>query len=148
MRWNVNYDERQTLARGRAYRYGFIAAVLTFVLIYLVQDAAGIALHGSTVLKTGIMLPLTVCMLLMIFWDAYDYVGSTWGRTALSLYGIAGIGLLGYCLYQAVFVGQSFYTDGTVTAQAGHLLMGCCMVFIGAVYWIKQVRNKKEEEEE
>ena len=147
MIWNVNYDERQILARGKAYRYGFVAAVLTFVLIYLVQDAGGITLDGSTVLKTGIMLPLTVCMLLMILWDAYDYVDSTYGRTGLSFLGVAGLFLIGYCGYEVLFAGQSFYWDGTVTEHAGNLLMGCCMVFIGVVYWIKQIFDKQKTEE-
>ena len=147
MRGEKRYDERQILARGKAYGYGFITAILTFVLIYVIQDAAGIGLDSVTVLDAGIWLPLTVCMLTMILKDAYDYVGSTYGRTALSLYGIAGVFLLGYSLYEVFFVGQSFYWDGMVTAQAGHLLMGCCMVFIGVVYWIKQFLNKKEEEE-
>ena len=148
MKWNVNYDERQILARGKACRYGFIAAVLTFVLIYLVQDAAGLALDGSTILKAGIMLPLTVCMLLMILWDAYDYVDSTYGRTGLSALGVAGILLIGYCLYEVLFAGQRFYWDGMVTEHVGNLLMGCCMVFIGVVYWIKQILDKQKPEEE
>lgn len=143
MRKGQNYDERQILEQGRAYRWGFLAALLTFVLYYVLQECAGLQIDGYTMMISGIWMPLAVCMISQIVRNAYDYVDSATGRMTLSVIGVVGLGLLIYTILKACLWGGAFYRNDGITDQAGFLVMGGCMVLVCLVYWGKLLFNRK-----
>ncbi len=150
MKWNrEKYDERQILEQGRAFRWGFFAALMTFVLFYILQECLGLHIDGYTVFISGIWMPLSVCLILQIVKDAYDYVDSAAGRPIISAFGLVGLGVSGYTVLEAILGNEPLlYRDGMVTESTGRLVMGCCMVLVALVYWGKQLYNQKHREEE
>lgn len=148
MRRSQVYDERQILERGKAYRYGFFAALLIFVLNYLLQECAWVKIDGYTVMISGIWMPLAVCLITLIVKDAYDYVDSTAGRSATAVFGMVGLGVLVYTILEVCLWGEGFYQDGVVTNQVGFLVMGFCMVLVCIVYWVKRYVSRNIEIEE
>lgn len=145
---NQVYDEKQLQDRGKVYQYSFFAALLTVAAAYFVTQALEVQINAYALFLFCMWIPLTTCLILLIWKNAYEGVGSTAGRTATAVLGAAGIFLVAYCVYEMIWQGERVFRDGMITRQAGPLFMGGCMMLVCAVYWIKQLHDRNRFPEE
>ena len=139
------YDERQLLARGRAYKHGFIV-----LLLYCV--AAGIAdmyleyAYISTVALIGVFLSVTVFVIECVFTDAYFAVGQK-PRSWLVLSGFVAAMNLWIFAYN-IAEGQPLIENGVLTYYVINLVCGVMFLAIFAAIVVKLLRDRAGERSE
>ncbi len=66
------YDERQTAARGKAFKYGFFSLIVYLVLYGIIQDMTGVYWgKGMVGVSLGICISIVVFAVVSIWNDAY-----------------------------------------------------------------------------
>lgn len=66
------YDERQTAARGKAFKYGFFSLIAYLVLYGIIQDMTGVYWgKGMVGVSLGICISIAVFAVISIWNDAY-----------------------------------------------------------------------------
>lgn len=142
---NNKFDEKQILDRGKAFKIGFLASMITPAISYLIQDFIEINIDDYTTLLFMIWVPLTVCFISLILLNAYEGLQSSGGgKIFCTIFGFAGIFPVIFVLIDVLSGFNSFYQNGTITGSVGELFMGSCMIIISIVYWIKYLIDKKK----
>lgn len=139
---NQNYDEKQLADRGKAFQYGFIAAILTIMAVYFMIDI--IQISSTFALLICMWVPLSVCTIALILKDAYDGVHSAVGQKISFIFGVAGLFFLIATIVRIITGEESVVCNGVVTDSIGHLFVGICLLVICIVYWVKQYQNRKK----
>lgn len=148
-----HFDERQEIARGKAYKYGF-TVMMTFLIVYFLYDVtlpnSWIRLDTEVLGFGAIILGLSVFVATAVWNEAYTYVEQTphnlgWGISYIVLAVIAILAVLSEvpwnCNYieNGKVVYQNFYT------QLGMFIVWCV---IGGTYMARTIVNRAEGEEE
>lgn len=138
----TKYDERQEMARGRAYKYGFWAAMAAAAVV-MIMDVAGITLASSFtkyffIMFVGILVQITYS----IFNDAY--MGINTNKKRLMIISI----IAGLCNLLGVIgniKGGTFIVDGIISDAGSNLL--CCILLVaaGIELLIKDRMDRKHE---
>ncbi|MCR5651393.1 MAG: hypothetical protein K6F86_09465 [Lachnospiraceae bacterium] len=136
----TKYDERQEMARGRAYKYGFWASMATAAVV-MITDVAEISLASSFtkyffIMFVGILVQVTYS----IFNDAYLGINTNKKRLMIICI-IAGLcNLLGVV---GNIKGGTFIVNGVVSDAGTNLLCCILMVVIGIELLIKDSMDRK-----
>ena len=138
-----DYDERQLMAQGRAYMWGFFT-IFTYTVLYpLVTMVAGRELMETDVaLFLGIELGLAVFSVYCIWKDAYFDVHST--RT---LTGVVLVTLTQGAFGIPAALDGNLVVDGKLSFSALHLsIFILCLIILGN-YGLKKALTRREEDE-
>ncbi|MCM1497708.1 MAG: hypothetical protein NC124_04505 [Clostridium sp.] len=147
--WKVknSYDERQLLARGRAYKYAFFTLIFYVAVVSIAKEIHGIKWFMSFAgMWIGVCLSVTVFAVICIAEDAYmslyenaKTVVITFSLIALINFGAAVPALMGT---------HSLLEDGALSADCMYLVVGITFLVILAVFGGKMIYNKKHGDEE
>lgn len=138
-----DYDERQRLARGNAYRISFFFGVAyTFFLVFYLDSSAGasLAVSPSTLLWFGLIMEWMVfniyCLLTRA---ALPFSGSPILTSAG--YGLCALFNLVFCLS---YSNRPEYLRNGDTFIIPHFFMGVCFASLAVMYLISAFWKEKE----
>lgn len=141
----VEYDERQLLARGRAYKAGFFVTLI-YCLLFAALSVTEIAFFQSvTGMLIGVFLGIAVFAVTAIRNDAY--LGLNENKRSFLILGIivaAANLIIGVCNG----LEGNLLKDGQLTFDCLNLMVGILFTVIVAALLIHDRQNKKEETEE
>lgn len=138
------YDERQEVIRGRAYKYGFYAAI--FYLVFLtIWPLTEISLNVSDAVLgfCGIILSVCVMAIYSIWNDAYWGINNNRTRYLIIFVVATVINLL---VGIRSVVSGDIIEDGIVQAPCINLLCGLMFLVVTATLLIKKFADKAEED--
>lgn len=136
------YDERQMLARGKAFRAGFFT-ILIYEAVYAMVDVAGIKWCANvTGIMLGLMLGITVFAIVAISKDAYMSMNER--PTGWMIIWCVVIGLNLVCGLRQALEGE-LIRDGMLTEEWMNWM--CAGMFI-AILISQLVHNRKLKREE
>lgn len=140
----AKYDERQQLARGKAFQAGFIT-VLIYELLYAVGDLLGLrwTVHFTGVM-IGIFLGIAVFGVVAICKDAYLSLNDTSGGMVLWAIIILSNGV---CVADQI-AHRELVQNGLLTANWLNALCGGLFVVILVAQLLHSARARREEMEE
>lgn len=141
------YDERQLLARGKAYRAAFLTLVAFLLMASLLAEGFELPLFMSFCgMWIGVCLSVAVFAVICIWKDAYMslYENVRGVILLLSAIGILNIGTG----MRAIWEKQPLLENGTISLKYTNLVVGALLCVILAVFCARVLYNKKESEED
>ncbi len=145
----INYDERQMMERGRAFKYGYLT-ILGFLLLLFAIDSLSDSLSISTYTMFSIPFWVSVAVLHAHTARHGAFDGLTNGNAtpllAAMMFG-AGVYIVAFDIYKLVSGRESFIQNGLVTDLTGSVVAGVCMVVIGITHWLCRRANRKAADE-
>ena len=152
MKRTENFDERQILNRGFAYRNGFFTALFAVLGLYALKELFGAGFVNSDVqCYIPIWLSATAFSITAIRKDAFEELNDrnsmavvmvTWIIVG-AFFSAMGIYRLVRDFSQADIVLNELYAD-----FVSHIVPAFCMLAVGIVWAVKRRQNKKNEESE
>lgn len=136
------FDERQELARGKAFQYGFYALLLYLLFYGLVEDMTGVYWgKGMTGVALGICIGVGVFAAVSIWNDAYF---SLWERPKRFIV------LFSVVMVSNLYLGISHLQEPEQSPNYGYinLFLGITFLEILLVMGAKALKNRRESEEE
>lgn len=140
------YDERQILARGRAYKYGFIAMLVLVVLERLAYEAGFVlmdSIQGTTALC---LLGLFVFIVSCIWQEAYLTLHETPKMTYVLLAIGGGLNLISAGI--ARIQREPLLKDGRLCSGSLSLMVAVFVFAVLAVFALKQQQINRGGSEE
>ena len=138
---DMTFDERQELARGKAYQYGFFT-LMVCVFLYGVTD-----MLGEKWCDTLVGCTLCVCVALTVFAitcirkDAYLSLKEKPG-TVMTVFAI--IGVVNLALGVVYWVSGDLVQNGILTFRAVNPILGLMSLLILLVYLVNYVLERGE----
>lgn len=142
-----SYDERQMLARGKAYKYAFFSLIFYIFIISILCEFSGIILFMSfTGLWLGVCFSMMIFAITCILNDAY-----------MSLYeNVKGIIIMFSCIglmniliaLRGIHEGNSMVENGTISTNCMNFIIGIMFLVLLIVFCGKVLYNKKQLEED
>ena len=148
MRSSKVYDEKQLQDRGKVYQISFVTALLTIACAFFVTDVLEWNISSYALFLFCMWIPVAVCLILLIWKNAYEGVGSNAGRITLSVVGAGSVLMVVTSLWLLCSGEDALFRDGMLTDRAGTFFAGICMVIICCAYWLKQLYDRKRFTEE
>ena len=133
------YDERQLLIQGKAYKYSFFTLLIYFigigiVSIILEKDFASTYVYGCI----GLCLSLSVYVTYSLFNDAYI------GMDASSNLSVAGAFMIGVCTVgPSLFYLDKIMVDGVLQNTTAPLVVGLTCIYIGIILLVKKQKDAR-----
>lgn len=143
-----NFDEKQRVDRGKAFQSGFITAIGSIALLWILTDLLSVQFTPYSAFLICIWIPLAECTIALILRDAYDGVNGRPGKVVVSALGATGLFIVVFSLAHLAWGDEVLLQGRLVTNTAGLLFSGLCMAAVAGVYWGKQWQNKKEYPED
>lgn len=144
----TEYDEKQLLDRGRAYRYAFLTAMFTDIALFLVNGVLEVPIAMDAVFFIAFWIPAAVFMVAAIWWNCYEAMGEAGGRVVVMFDGIIGALILLVTVRELVTGRERFIEDGKLGGAAGRIVAGVCCLVVFAVYWVRQARDRRDFKDE
>lgn len=144
-KFKTKYDEKQEIARGKGFMYGFYAMMIyeAFMAVISLGDFE-LPIYGVTVHFLGIFIGIVVLETYCIFKDAFIGLNTNGPRYAAVCVVIAVVNLA------AAFTGfaeESFLESVCVPTKMVSLLCGLMFAVIGVEILIKRFMDKHSDEE-
>ncbi len=138
----TKYDERQEMARGRAYKYGFWATMAAAAVV-MITDVAGISLASSF---TKYFFIVFVGILVQISYSIWNdaYLGVNTNKKRLMIICILA-GLFNLLGVIGSIKGGQFIVDGVVSDFGSNLMCCILLMLAGIELLIKDRLDKKHE---
>lgn len=142
-----SFDERQLLARGKAYRAAFFTLVGYVVVLALIAEMSkNFILLSIGGLWLGIMISLLVFAITCILKDAYMSLYEN-AKGVLILFVI--VALLNFGLTAGnIAHGMKLIEDNQLSGSSINLMIGIIFIIIAAVFAGKLLYDKKQEQED
>lgn len=141
MKKQTEYDEKQQIDRGNAYKNSYVILLILLFIDYLIKDIFKINwLNSKSTFMILFWVSVSVCEITIITKNAYDGISDHSGRIFLLFQGIFGLAILSISLIQIQINEETLYS------AFGSIFMGVCCIIICAVYWIKVIRDKNSPE--
>lgn len=140
--WDCKYDERQFLARGKAFKYGFFIIVFYFMAVSVLQLA-----FDNQPVKNYVVNFIGVCLGIFVFaanaiWnDAYVSMQNS-VRTYVLILLVGGIVNLLLAFLPTLLMGE------LLSSYLLNLMVGCMSLSLILVFAAKRFKDKKQEETE
>lgn len=134
------FDERQELARGKAFRYGFFTFMIYFAIYGILQDLADIGpIKGFTGVALGICIAVSVFASVSIWNDAYFSFRETQKRYAI---------LFTCVMISNLSIGISHLIRPKSPEDYGyiHFIIGVTAFYLLAVMGVKALKNRRERD--
>lgn len=145
---STDFDERQVVSRGKAYKYSYITMILLSALQVLVSTVVENGLFdgatwGTIILSFGVV----VFACVSIWNNAYtSYKDSQNGKGIMIFFIIMGLFNVAIGIYE-ICVGVIEIVDGQIKGIPVTLLAGLSLTVIALVMHLKRNRDKKDIEE-
>jgi len=140
------YDERQILARGKAYKYGMFTS---FICIGILNIFATVGIQwfmSMTGLMTVIVVSVTVFAVVSIWNDAYLSLKEKKSNVIIGFLLIAVINLIGS--FDVIVKGDFLDESGRLVAGVTNLELVIMLIIISIAIVIKATVDKKRSEED
>ena len=140
---DMTFDERQELARGKAYRYGFQAIGVSVILDGILDVTVGEWCDTLTGNFICLCIGLTVFAVTCLLNDAYMSLKEN-PRKGMTLCLLAG--LMNLAIGWANAAHGTVVVDGKLSTGAVNLIVGVMSLVILAVYIINYALRERETE--
>ena len=140
---DMTFDERQELARGKAYRYGFQAMAVSIILYGILDETVGEWCDTLTGNFICLCIGLTVFAVTCILNDAYMSLKEN-PRKVMTLCLLAG--LMNLAIGWANAANGTVIVDGKLSTGAVNLIVGGMSLLLLAVYIINYALRERETE--
>ena len=138
---NKQFDERQLLARGKAYKWAVLAFIIELAVWCILQEVAGFSAAPLGELLMLLMPPFVTFMTISIFEDAYDPMNSKPGMIIFSFMLIVSV-----IMFWMKIREHAVLIEGKrITEDGGLVVLYAGWVISGIVYWIKYIIDTKKE---
>lgn len=138
------YDERQELVRGRAFKYGFFTMMFSNVIfLFLKMLEITLFQNGEVLLMLSILISVMVFASYCIWNDAYFALNDN-RKSLMIIFALIGIFNTILGVYN-VFAGN-LIRDGKLIWRGSNLYCGLVFVEIFVVFFLKYLKDKKEEQ--
>lgn len=142
---NAQFDERQVVARGRAYRYAFFTLLFYLLAWGLFELAAGMRLWDTyTGCFLGVFLSVTVFAVVAILNDAYFAVNEK-PATYLGISALVTVLNLGTGIWNLIDGEDPVIENGVLTYHSVNLLVGGMFLIILIVTAVHIWQGKRED---
>ena len=134
------YDERQLLIQGKAYKYAFFTLVSYHLVIGMLTMILKIDFATTYVyMLIGLCVGVIVYVTYSLFHDAYIGMDESKNLSA----GVAFF--VGVCnAGSALFELDKMFVDGILQPEFGRLVIGLTAFYIGIILVVKKQMDKKE----
>ena len=146
------YDERQIVNQGKAYKYAFFTMLIYMGMLlacYIAEDSAvsvKMPVDNATLVFTGILISALVNVIYAILKDAYFPMNGNRSSLFGSFIVLAALNIV-IGIYHVI--NGDYVKDGVITFFGlGNLLAGIAMVIVIVVVIIKRVHDKRSEADE
>lgn len=140
---DMTFDERQELARGKAYRYGFQAMGVSVILYGILDETVGEWCDTLTGNLICFCIGLTVFAVTCILNDAYMSLKEN-PRKVMTLCFL--VALLNLAIGWANAAHGTVVVDGKLSTGAVNLIVGGMSLLLLAVYIINYALRERETE--
>lgn len=142
-----NFDERQQLARGTAYKRAFFVLVLYISVASLLSEWADIILFMSFGgMWIGVCIALTVFAITCIFQDAYM---SLYENAKGVIMMLSIVGVLNLVIGSPYLIGKKpLLEDGVISPDCVNLMLGVTFIIVVLAFIGRMVYNNKRLEED
>lgn len=142
-----SYDERQLLARGKAYKYAFYTLVIYMAVVSLISEFYGVTLFMSFCgIWIGVCLSVAVFAVICILKDAYMTLYEN-AKGVIMLFSMIALMNIGVAV-RIICEGRPMLVDGRFSVDCVNLVVGIMFCVILAVFCGKVVYNRKSLEAE
>ncbi len=136
-----SYDERQLYSRGVAYKYTTLAFALEISVWAFLREFGILDAEPIGELLVLIVLPFIVLMTICIVNDAYNPINA---RPGLIVFGIMPFSAM--AMFYVKWKEHAVLMNGRcITADGGLVLLDASWLVISAVYWIKYMKERRQE---
>lgn len=152
------YDERQLMARGRAYKGGYFALMISLVALLIANESVkDVNLMNYSGVFTCIIISVSVFAIICIINDAYMSLYESAKKVLVMLVllavlniaiGISELASDGIVVTLDAYNDTKVLSDGVSSLLVGVALVVICTVFLVKVAHDKKVANEEEFEEE
>ena len=138
--FSKQYDERQLLIQGKAYKYAFFTLVIYHLVIGMLTMILKIDFATTYVyMLIGLCVGVIVYVTYSLFHDAYIGMDESKNLSA----GVAFF--VGVCnAGSALFELDKMFVDGILQPEFGRLVIGLTAFYIGIILVVKKQMDKKE----
>lgn len=140
------YDERQELARGKAYKYAYFTLLMYLLLSIIGMNLIEAHIPFTIVAFVGICISVSVYAISCIKNDAYIGLQRNANKTAIAFI-LAGIINLG-CGCVRMVKGEQLLAEDFVDNVCINFMAGLLLFLIAIVLLVKAQYDKKHEDEE
>lgn len=135
----IEYDERQQIERGKAYRNAFYSLLGSLIICCLINTPFKTPILNSlAVMVFPSMISLSVLITTCILRNAIDGVNYKNGFGWLSL--VFSVGGIYYVVISVITLSENpLIIDGFLSSSVPMAFMGICFIEICMVYWIKRI---------
>lgn len=141
----AQFDERQVVARGKAYRHAFFTLLFYLLAWGLFELATGMRLWDTyTGCFIGVFLSVTVFAVVAILNDAYFAVNER-PATYLGIFALVTVLNLGIAIWNLIDGEDPIVENGILTYHSVNLLVGAMFLVILIVAAIRVWQGKREE---
>lgn len=130
---NADYDEKRLIDRGKAFRTGFLAAMVSIVLVNAGADLLGITVEPFAAFQLQLWIPLSACLIDQVRRNAFGEVNTNVGKLFFLFWGIA----IGKTIVRLANGSEVLLTNATIGEPFGRLVMGIGMLVTSIVYFVK-----------
>ena len=135
------YDERQQLARGKAFQYACITFLIEIVIMEFLREFELLDCDPFGELLIFIALPMLVLFAVTISKDAYDPMNSRPGVILFALMPLCGILMLIDDIRDHTVLIDGAY----LTEEFGMLILYSMWIVASAIYWMYYLRERRAE---
>ncbi len=139
----TKYDERQEMARGKAYKYGFWASMIAAAFVMLL-DISMITLASSFTKYFFIMFVGIIAQVTYSIWNDAYYGINTNKKRLIVICIVAGISNLLNVV--ATIMGGQFIVDGIVSDAGANALCCILLLYAGVLLIIKDRKDGNSAE--
>ena len=138
------FDERQLIERGRAFRnafFGIFGALLVGRMVDSVLETP--VLDYFAMMLIPIWVSVSVFLTTVIMRDAIDKINQTSGWALLSvIWGAVGLFVTAASIIKLTL--EPAIVDGALNEHIVQAFYGICMIEVCAVYWMKRSKDAKK----
>ena len=138
------YDERQLMARGKAYQWGCMAFIITLGLWAVLRAVFGLDAEPFGEYLLLLSVPFAVVLIVCINEDAYDPINIKPGMILFSFMPFVAL----FLLIAKIRDKTPLLVGKCLTEDAGLLAIYLAWVVSSIAYWIKYAKDTKAEKED
>jgi len=136
------FDERQLQARSTAFKWMSFTFIIELTVWCFLKDLLLVTAEPMGELMILLFAPFLVFGIICVVKDAYDPIGGRPGMVVFTIFPLTGMIFIALKLLKQrtpLIIGRC------ITADGGLIFFYSAWIIIAAVYWIKYVKDTKEE---
>ena len=141
---NFEYDERQQVARGNGFKYGYITGIIyNTILCFIAMLENPLPIDMSVLILAGILLSVLVYVVYCIQHDAYVSLNENANRLMIVFAIIGGVNSLIGIMH---IIHGTIIEDGIITFRCINLLCGIMMLVVTGILFAHTKLQAGEDE--